>query len=64
MQVHQMAEHYERLLQKAKDELFMFREKLDGTCQKLLRTERQYVCCKNVKFITMQPWKDGKAYSG
>ncbi|KAG7216327.1 hypothetical protein INR49_021731 [Caranx melampygus] len=40
--MHQMQEYYERLLQKAKDELYVLREQLEGTHQKMLRTRNWY----------------------
>lgn len=42
-----MQEHYERLLQKAKDELEELRKQVDESHQKLLFTQKWYVYCRN-----------------
>ncbi|KAM6997260.1 centrosomal protein of 55 kDa-like [Tautogolabrus adspersus] len=44
MRMSQMQEHYERLLQKAKDELEVLRDRVDETCQNLIMTQNM---CKN-----------------
>lgn len=43
--ISQMQEHYERLLRKAKDELEVLREQVDMAQQKLIITQKWYVCC-------------------
>ncbi len=40
-----MQEHYERLLREAKDELEVLGEHVDMTQQKLIITQKWYVCC-------------------
>lgn len=49
----QMQEHYERLLHKAKDELYMLRKRLDGAHQKMLRMQNWYVYCKKKKVYSL-----------
>ncbi|KAM7385557.1 hypothetical protein PAMP_001637 [Pampus punctatissimus] len=44
----QMQEHYEGLLQKAKDQREVLSEQLDMTQQDLIRTQNWYVCCLQV----------------
>lgn len=41
--ISQMQEHYERLLQKAKDELEVLRERVEVTHQNLMITQNWYV---------------------